>query len=146
MIFKKLILKNFMSYSNAEIDLSGIHIACLIGVNGAGKSSLLDAITWTLWEEGRARTDELIKLGTDEMSCEVDFYMEENLYKVYRSRNKAMKASQGKSNLEFQIFNPKDETWKPLTLSSTRQTQELIIKTIKMDMFDFRKLEMISVR
>lgn len=133
MIFKKLILKNFMSYSNAEIDLSGIHVACLIGANGAGKSSLLDAITWTLWEEGRARTDELIKLGKDEMSCEVDFYMEENLYKVYRSRNKAMKTSQGKSNLEFQIFNPKDETWKSLSLSATRLTQELIIKTIKMD-------------
>ncbi len=122
-----------MSYSNAEIDLSEIHVACLIGANGAGKSSLLDAITWTLWEEGRARTDELIKLGTDEMSCEVDFYMEENLYKIYRSRNKALKNSQGKSNLEFQIFNPKDRSWKPLTLSATRQTQELIIKTIKMD-------------
>ncbi len=133
MIFKKLILKNFMSYSNAEVDLSGIHVACLIGANGAGKSSLLDAITWTIWEEGRARTDELVKLGTDEMSCEVDFYMEDNLYKIYRSRNKGLKNSQGKSNLEFQIFNPKDQTWKPLTLSSTRQTQELIIKTIKMD-------------
>ena len=122
-----------MSYSNAEIDLSGIHVACLIGVNGAGKSSLLDAITWTLWEEGRARTDELIKLGKDEMSCEIDFYMEENLYKVCRSRNKAMKTSQGKSNLEFQVFNPKDESWKSLSLSATRLTQELIIKTIKMD-------------
>jgi len=133
MIFKKLILKNFMSYSNAEVDLSGMHVACLIGVNGAGKSSLLDAITWTLWEEGRARTDELIKLGTGEMSCEVDFYMEKNLYKVYRSRNKALKNSQGKSNLEFQIFNPEEQSWKSLTLSSTRQTQEVIIKTIKMD-------------
>ena len=45
MIFKKLSLKNFMSYSNAEIDFSGIHVSCLIGANGAGKSSLLDAIT-----------------------------------------------------------------------------------------------------
>ncbi len=133
MIFKKLTLKNFMSYSGAELDLSGIHVACLSGANGAGKSTLLDAITWALWEEGRARTDELIRLGQDEMSCEVDFFMEDNLYKIYRSRTKSFKNSQGKSNLEFQVFNPKEQIWISLSKSATRQTQELIIKTIKMD-------------
>ena len=133
MIFKKLILKNFMSYSSADVDLSGIHTACLIGQNGAGKSTLLDAITWTLWEEGRARTDELIKLGTNEMSCEVDFFMEDELYKVYRSRTKGLKNSQGKSNLEFQIFNQKENSWLSLSKSAVRQTQELITKTLRMD-------------
>ncbi len=133
MIFKKLILKNFMSYANAEIDFSGIHVACLSGPNGAGKSTLLDAVTWAIWEEGRARTDELIKLGQEEMSCELDFYMEDNLYKVYRSRTKAFKNSQGKSNLEFQVFNPKEQIWMSLSKSATRQTQDLIINTLKMD-------------
>src|SRR3989338_8360093 len=133
MIFKKLILKNFMSYSNAEVDLSGMHVACLSGPNGAGKSSLLDAITWALWEEGRARTDELIKLGKDEMFCELEFFSEGELYRVYRSRSKAFKNSQGKSNLEFQIFNPKDKSWMSLSMSSVRQTQDLLVKTIKMD-------------
>lgn len=122
-----------MSYANAEIDFAGIHVACLTGSNGAGKSSLLEAITWTLWEEGRARTDELVKLGKDEMSCEVEFFMEDELYRVYRSRNKALKNSQGKSNLEFQIFSPVENNWKSLSLSSTRQTQDFIIKTLKMD-------------
>lgn len=133
MIFKKLTLKNFMSYSNAEIDFSGIHVACLNGANGAGKSSLLDAVTWCLWEEGRARTDELIKLGKDEMSSELEFFIEGELYRVYRTRSKAFKNSQGKSNLEFQVFNPKDKIWISLSMSSVRQTQELVIKTIKMD-------------
>ncbi|MBI3591708.1 MAG: SMC family ATPase [Candidatus Melainabacteria bacterium] len=122
-----------MSYSNAEIDFSGIHVACLSGANGAGKSSLLDAVTWALWEEGRARTDELIKLGKDEMFCELEFFIEGELYRVYRSRSKAFKNSQGKSNLEFQIFNPKEQNWTSLSMSSVRQTQDLIIKTIKMD-------------
>lgn len=133
MIFKKLVLKNFMSYSNAEIDFSGIHTACLIGPNGSGKSTLLDAITWALWEEGRARTDELIKLGQDEMTCELEFFMEEELYRVYRSRLKAFRNTQGKSNLEFQIFSPKEKNWISLSMTSVRQTQDLIIKTIKMD-------------
>lgn len=133
MIFKKLTLKNFMSYSDAKIDFSGIHTACLSGPNGAGKSTLLDAISWTIWEEGRARTDELIKLGTNEMACEVEFFMEDELYRVYRSRTKGLKNSQGKSNLEFQIFNPKEKTWASLSKSAVRQTQELVIKTLKMD-------------
>ena len=122
-----------MSYLNAEVDFSGIHVSCLTGVNGAGKSTLLDAITWALWEEGRAKTDELIKLGKDEMSCELDFFMEDELYRVYRSRVKGFKNSQGKSNLEFQIFNSKDNNWVSLSRSSTRQTQELITKTLRMD-------------
>ena len=122
-----------MSYSQGEIDFSGIHVSCLIGANGAGKSSLLDAVTWTVWEEGRARTDELIKLGRDEMSCELEFFMEDELYRVYRSRTRAYKNSQGKSNLEFQIFNPTVKSWTSLSMSSTRQTQDLIIKTLKMD-------------
>lgn len=133
MIFKKLTLKNFMSYANAEIDFSGIHLACLSGPNGAGKSSLLDAVTWALWEEGRSRTDDLIKLGKDEMSCELEFFSDGELYRVYRSRSKSFKNAQGKSSLEFQIFNPKDQQWTSLTLSSVRQTQDLVIKTIRMD-------------
>lgn len=122
-----------MSYSKAEIDFSGIHVACLSGVNGAGKSTLLDAITWVLWEEGRARTDELIKLGKEEMACELEFYSAGELYRVYRTRLKGYKNTQGKSNLEFQIFNAKEKSWTVLTMSSVRQTQDLIIKTVKMD-------------
>lgn len=122
-----------MSYSNAEIDFSGVHIACLIGDNGAGKSSLLEAITWTVWEEGRARTDEIVKLGTREMSCELEFFLEEDLYRVYRSRTKGLKSSQGKSNLEFQIYNSKEDSWVSLSRHTVRQTQELITKTLKMD-------------
>ena len=49
------------------LDFSGMHLACLSGDNGNGKSALLDAMTWALWGEARASADELIRLGTDEM-------------------------------------------------------------------------------
>ena len=52
MIPLSLKLTNFMPYREAELDFSGIHIGCLTGDNGAGKSSILDAITWAVW--GRA--------------------------------------------------------------------------------------------
>ncbi|HEC36267.1 MAG TPA: hypothetical protein ENI39_07020, partial [Anaerolineae bacterium] len=68
MIPCRLSLTNFMCYRQATVDFSGIHVACLAGENGAGKSALLDAITWALWGKSRAkRDDELIRLGEDEM-------------------------------------------------------------------------------
>ncbi len=50
----RLELRNFLPYrAPAPLELGGLRLACLSGVNGAGKSALLDAITWALW--GRAR-------------------------------------------------------------------------------------------
>ena len=51
----ELKLRNFMCYrDDAEVlDLTGVHLACLSGETGAGKSALLEAITWVRW--GRAR-------------------------------------------------------------------------------------------
>ncbi|MEE9616307.1 MAG: AAA family ATPase [Anaerolineae bacterium] len=49
MIPQRLSLTNFMCYRQAQLNFAGIHVACLAGENGAGKSALLDAITWALW-------------------------------------------------------------------------------------------------
>jgi len=56
MIPYKLRLRNFISYREEQVlDFSGIHLACLAGDNGHGKSALLDAMTWALWGRARAR-------------------------------------------------------------------------------------------
>src|SRR5687767_12247033 len=70
MVPLKLQLRNFMCYrgSNNSIDFSHIHLACLAGDNGHGKSALLDAMTWALWGKARARRDDdLITHGETEM-------------------------------------------------------------------------------
>jgi exonuclease SbcC len=72
-ILNHIHLHNFMSYADATLDLSGISVACLTGLNGAGKSALLDAVTWALWEEARSGSDELVRLGEKEMWVEVVF-------------------------------------------------------------------------
>jgi exonuclease SbcC len=50
------------------LDFTGFRIASICGANGSGKSSIIDAITWALWGETRAKKDvELIHQGQDEV-------------------------------------------------------------------------------
>jgi len=47
MIPISLSISGFLSYKDpAEIDFTSFDLACISGQNGAGKSSILDAITW----------------------------------------------------------------------------------------------------
>jgi len=109
-IIRSLTLHNFMSYADARIDLSSVSVACMSGHNGAGKSALLDAITWALWEEGRASSDELIRLGQKEMWVDLVFDYEDRTYRVRRSRLR--RASKGgaraasKGTLDLQLLAP----------------------------------------
>ncbi len=85
------------------LDFSGIHLACLTGDNGHGKSTLLDAITWALWGKARARRDdELITLGETEMWVEFEFGLSGQRYRIWRQRSKK---GRGQSDLHFYVWN-----------------------------------------
>ena len=132
MIPLKLTLHNFMSYRDPDpLDFSGLHLACLSGNNGHGKSALLDAITWALW--GRARSnqaDELIHLGQSDMSVDFEFALGEQRYRVIRSRER--KGRSGKSDLQLQVSQAEGE-WRPITEPTVRDTEQAIINLLRMD-------------
>lgn len=50
---KRLRLINFLSYGEepCELHFDQFHVACIVGKNGAGKSSLLESIAWCIWGE-----------------------------------------------------------------------------------------------
>jgi len=127
MIPVQLILKNFLSYRDATLDFNGLHTACICGSNGAGKSSLLEAITWSIWGESRAAAeDDVIHSGAQEVRVDFTFLTNQQTYRVIRSRLRG-----ATSYLEFQIQG--DSGFRPLTGKGTRVTQDVILQHIKLD-------------
>jgi len=145
MIPVRLSMRNFMCYRDNVPPLSfeGIHLACLCGDNGHGKSALIDAITWALWGRSRARSDDdLIHLGRSTMEVEFDFEAGGGLYRVIRKRTKARsKAGRGKTPypgqtlLEFQVVTEGGS--RSISGDSIAQTQQRIVDTLHMDYSTF---------
>jgi exonuclease SbcC len=153
-----LSISGFLSYRDpVELDFTQIDLACISGTNGAGKSSLLDAITWVLFSQARKRDDSLINAQSTTAEVSLIFTYEGNVYRIRRikPRDKTML-------LEFQILqddgqkpgeqepgtfgshnnggasysptlNLSQATWKPLTERSIRETEERIKQTLRLD-------------
>ena len=140
MIPLHLTLSGFLSYRDrVELDFTGFDLACIAGSNGAGKSSLLDAITWSLFGQARKRDDSLINSREDLAEVSFIFSYESNLYRVLRTkpRNKT-------TQLEFHIlskdiehsegdFDWQSGSWKPLTERTLRDTEARIQETLRLD-------------
>ncbi len=128
MIPLQLSLKNFLSYSEASLDFTGLHTACICGANGAGKSSLLEGITWAIWGECRAVSeDDAISNGAMDVRVDFTFQMHGEICRVIRSRQR-----DGSGNLEFQIQTDGGQ-FRTLTQKGIRSTQALIDEYLKID-------------
>ena len=127
MIPLRLKLSGFLSYRDpVEVDFSGFDLACISGQNGAGKSSLLDAMTWALFGQARKRDESVINLQSAAAEVSFTFEYENNQYRVIRS------LVRGKTTtLEFQISD--GSTWRPLTEHSNRETQGRIEQMLRLD-------------
>ncbi len=123
-----LSLKNFLSYTEASLDFSGLHTACICGANGAGKSSLLEGITWAIWGQCRAVSeDDAISTGAMDVRVDFTFQMHSETYRIIRSRQR-----DGSGGLEFQIETSGDG-FRTLTQRGIRATQVLIDQYLKID-------------
>ena len=140
MIPLRLTIRNFLCYreNGPTLDFTGLHIACLCGANGHGKSALLDSITWALWGKGRGRTqDEMISYGADECRVELDFSSRGQEYRVIRSHARGgTRRRGGATDLQLMVLEAgdgEDRTPKPVTGDMIRETQARIDQTIGMD-------------
>ena len=136
MVPLKLTVKNFLCYGEdvPPLDFEGIHVACLCGQNGHGKSALLDAITWALWGKARGRTqEELIRYGYSDMMVELEFMARDTHYRAARRHSVSGRARrrQGATDLQLQIYS--GEGFHPITANSVRETQAKIEQITGMD-------------
>ena len=133
MIPIQLKLSGFLSYRDpVEVDFNGFSLACISGSNGAGKSSLLDAVTWALFGQARKRDEALINNQSRAAEVVFTFAYETNVYRVIRA------LARGKTTtLEFQIQQPPvgeaQPEWKPLTERTLRDTQARIEQILRLD-------------
>ena len=132
MIPVKLKMRNFMCYRDSvpPLHFEGIRTACLSGDNGNGKSALIDAMTWALWGQARAKSDDdLIHSGQGEMEVEFDFAVGQQTYRIIRKRSKPRRqGGTGQSLLELQVAT--GDGFRAITGNTIAQTQQKITADI----------------
>ena len=118
-------LRGFTSFKEpATLDFEGRRLFAITGPTGAGKSSLLDAMTWALYGQvprvGR-ETRQLITHGAKAMAVQFDFSVRGTRYRVSR---------QAPGNLGARLEQQRaDGAWEPLedrAREVTRRIEELI--------------------
>ena len=134
MIPIQISIENFMCYKERvdELNLADVHVACLSGKNGHGKTALLDAITWVLWGKSRSRTqDELLHQGENSMQVELDFLVQNQTYRATRIHTKGRGASSGKTELNLEILSSGFPT--SIMGNTIRDTEQKIIQLLNLD-------------
>jgi exonuclease SbcC len=74
-LLKSLRLLNFLSYEKTTINFKEKENILIDGASGSGKSSLIDAIVWCLYGEGRVGGKDLIRNGQEEASVDLTLRM-----------------------------------------------------------------------
>lgn len=151
MVPLRLTVKNFMCYGEdaPPLEFDGIHVACLCGDNGHGKTALLDAVCWALWGTARAtmgrsgsfsgpNMGELVRMGQSHMSVELDFAARGQRYRVVRRHSVAARGSSGRTTLELQTPIPdSDGEFRAVSGSSVAETNRRIREILNMDFRTF---------
>ena len=93
MIFKRLKLFNFKSHEETVIPFEK-GISVIVGENGAGKSTILEAISFALFKQHTAKKiDDLVRNNSEAMNVELEFISNGREYKIIREKKNSLKSS-----------------------------------------------------
>ncbi len=81
----QICLKNFLSHSNSKIDFLPNQKLLIDGKSGCGKSSIIDAVVWGLYNQGRVDNRSLIKNGATSASVTIILEEGDKKYLIERS-------------------------------------------------------------
>lgn len=139
MKIKRLVLKNFLSFKDASINLGGRRLALILGLNndttsmdsnGSGKSVLFEGIVWGLFGVTfRGLKGDKVVNTRAKKNCQVGLALSVNGSEVAITRYR--KHSVHKDNLILEIDGQEQKRMTPT------ETQELLEDTIRMDYATF---------
>ncbi len=132
-------LSNFISHNATNLVFED-GVTVFVGHNGAGKSSVIDAITFGLFgEHTRKSNKSLIRRGTSKAYVKVNFTSKGKLYEAVRTVD-------SKGTLSTQLFEKKGDVLTQLAAGERKQygesTSEMIESKIGLD---FAKLKVASI-
>src|SRR4051794_24369113 len=109
----RLKLKGFTSFkAETTVELADLDRFAICGPTGAGKSSLLDALTFALFADapriGTGSLLNLIALGSKSFSLVLDFRVGDRLYRVTRVRRRS---GTGNDQLEQGVAGTASSCW-----------------------------------
>src|SRR5690606_8461796 len=104
-------------------------VYAISGANGAGKSTILDAIVYALYgPDGlglATRTDTVVREGATERQVTLRFEVGGDTYRIVRTRRIT---GGGKTTLE--LVRHVGDSWASLTKGTVRETQALIVELL----------------
>jgi len=132
-------LGNFLSHHNTKLPFDK-GVTVFVGHNGAGKSSVIDGITFALFgQHTRSSNKGLIRRGANQGYAKVDFTISERAFEAVRKID-------SKGTLAAQFFEKKDGTLVPLAAGERKQFGESMTKEIESLIgMDFDKLKIASI-
>ena len=134
-------ISGFLSIDKFELKMKEFPDNCvIIGGNGSGKTSLVEAIYWGLTgstTRGVSANDVINWYGDGTTTVRLIIDIEDVLYRISRSREK------GKPRLEFEVFL---ENWIPYTGNTTKGTQDIIYDLIGLSDWEIKLLSYFSAK
>lgn len=132
----RLYVKDFYAIADGEIDFRKFSSALILGYyennqlmsNGAGKSSIFEAISWVIFNETRqTKVDDVIRWNANETLVEFEFLFGRNVYKISRRRSRIAKES------SVSLFTKEGDKWINDSGSTNSETNRKILALLKID-------------
>ncbi len=138
-MLSKVELGNFLSHSDTKLEFDR-GVTVFVGHNGAGKSSVIDAITFALFgEHTRSSSKGLIRRGSTQAYASVDFTISGRLFEAVRKID-------SKGTLSAQFSERRDGSLVPLAAGERKQFGESMTKEVEALIgMDFEKLKVASI-
>src|SRR5690348_3347246 len=132
-------LGNFLSHSNTKLGFNK-GVTVFVGQNGAGKSSIIDGITFALFGQHTRNSNKgLVRRGSNQAYAKVSFSILDRQFEAVRKID-------SKGTVSAQFFEKKDDSLTPLASGERKQFGESMTKTIESLIgMDFDKLKIASI-